>query len=77
MSMFYWQWGFRFRSAEPHQHRQECLCHTGSRQYPRVFYTKSPVRREGTAKCRINVAQTLLSVLVRLGTTDQSLRIIA
>jgi len=38
------------------KHRQECLCHTRSRLYRR------PIKYG-----RINVAQTLLSVLVRLG----------
>src|SRR3954447_11131302 len=44
-----------------HQHRQECLCHT-----------RSPLHRELRKYGRINVAQTLLSVLVRLGTPEKS-----
>jgi hypothetical protein len=43
------------------KHRQECLCHTRSRLYPRF-------RKYGT----IDVAQTLVSVLVRLGTSVSS-----
>jgi hypothetical protein len=40
------------------KHRQECLCHTGFRQQQHLGYS------------RMNVAQTLLSVLVRLATIE-------
>src|SRR4051812_20905672 len=43
------------RHPEPHQHRQECLCHTGSGLHQQSY-------KFG----RINVAQTLLSVLWQL-----------
>src|SRR3954469_6349229 len=55
----------RSRRCTLPQHRQECLCHTGS-----------PVDDHFCKYGRVNVAQTLLSVLVRLGTPKQSNRLL-
>src|SRR4051794_33081643 len=51
----------RIRRCTLPQHRQECLCHTGS-----------PVDQHFSTYGRVNVAQTLLSVLVKLGTAEKS-----
>jgi hypothetical protein len=49
-----------FRHCILPKHRQECLCHTSS-----------PLKQHSRKYSRINVAQTLLSVLVMLGTIEK------
>jgi hypothetical protein len=61
------------------KHRQECLCHTRSRLHVHLAEYRQPLKwHHGTSQVhrnartgRAGVAQTLLSVLVRLGTPDK------
>jgi hypothetical protein len=52
--------GCKIKHCTLPKHRQECLCHTGS-----------VLHQHFLEYGRINVAQTLLSVLVKLGTIEK------